>query len=300
MNSVKKVSSTIFLAGVFSVLSGCEGQLSVSITDAPIDDAARVVISVVAVTVKPDGSSEERFTFDPALAINLLDYQGRDSLQLINEPLEEGSYDYIELEIDAEEGELDSFIEFSDGSQRSLKIDDGASSFVRLTHNFELKNGETTSFTIDLDLHHSISTPTEQAIEDGEDDYLLNPEARIIENDQAASISGTVLFERATAASCIDGGVADSGKSVYLFNGEDAETGDFGSITSPESAALVTFDTTTGSYGYEFGFLEAGSYTLAFTCQTKNDIDGESNEDVEFSNVVSVTVEAEENLTQNL
>lgn len=288
------------LTTAVSMTMGCEGRLSVSITDTPIDDAARVVINVVAVNVKPNDDSEESFTFDPPRPIDLLEYQGRNSLELINESLDEGNYDYIELEIEAEEGELDSFIEFSDGSQRSLKLDTTESSVIRLTQAFELENGETNSFTIDFDLHASIFTPTDEAIEDGDDDYLLRPSLRIIENSDAASISGTILQERATATICVEDDVANSGKAVYLYSGEDAETDDFGSANAPISAALVTMDIATGAFSYEFGFLEAGSYTLAFTCQSKNDEDGIDNDNVEFTSTASVELEAEENLVQDL
>ncbi|MDZ7828723.1 MAG: hypothetical protein U5K33_04295 [Halofilum sp. (in: g-proteobacteria)] len=66
-------------------------------------------------------------------------------------------------------------------------------------------------------------------------------------------------------------GDADGGLAVYVYEGPDATTGDLG---DPDNPPLTTDEAelnSDGNYDYRIGFLEAGEYTAAVTCESDSD-----------------------------
>ncbi|WP_231871779.1 hypothetical protein, partial [Oleiphilus sp. HI0079] len=71
--------------------------------------------------------------------------------------------------------------------------------------------------------------------------------------------------------------------AVYLFTGEDATIQDLqGNAGDPLASATVTYNNDTSNYEFELGFIPAGPYTAAFTCDASIDI----NDDNEFASMI--------------
>jgi hypothetical protein len=265
------------------------GALRIGITDAPVDEAASVVVEFSGVELKPRGGPAFSLDFqDPqnpgvpaTREINLLAYQGDDRAILLDgEQVPAGEYEWMRLKVNAEPSVDDSYIELALGGGRcELIIPSGAQTGLKMIRGFTVAAGTTTDFTIDFDLRKSVVQPPGQqtgALTCDGQAYLLKPVLRVVDNLQVGSITGSVdpaLVATACAAT------PDEAGRVYLYGpyaetdpipagvpddvdgdpaGEDAADG-----SDPLDSAIV--DPATGTY--TFGFVQAGSkYVLAYTC----------------------------------
>ncbi len=163
-------------------------------------------------------------------------------------------------------------------------------------------NGEV-NFTLDVDLRRAITKPANQ------DHYLLRPAIRMVDNSAVGTISGTIGDSLINHESCTSQMEADTteGNVVYLYGGKDADTGDIyldnqglpADDSNPITTANVTYDSGSDSYVYEIGFVPAGEYTLAFTCQGLDDMP-ESDETLVFPDQANLDVEAGSTTPVNL
>lgn len=283
-NSVLLPLLALVLVGCSSSDGGSNtGRLSVSVTDAPVDSAARVVVQFTGVSVQnADGEWEQFDLADSPRQVDLLQMQGTNSEELLDGvEVAVGSYQSIRLDVDAERATLDSFIELEDGAQFSLFVPSGAQSGLKLNRGFIVTAGENHDFVIDFDLRKSVVNPR------GFEDYILKPVLRLVDNASGASMEGRVATTLLNEAEC----ALDSAIAVYVYEGADATADDVGSDNEPLTTARVNLDEATGEMTYEFGFLEAGECTLALTCQADQD-DPENDDDLNF--VASMTAGLEE------
>ena len=92
---------------------------------------------------------------------------------------------------------------------------------------------------------------------------------RVINNLVVGSLTGTVstvLVEE--DPDCTNGPLHDMGNAVYVYEGPGAIPDDVGgSGDQPITSAMVKFDEDADAYVYTVGFLDEGTYTVAFTCQ---------------------------------
>lgn len=266
------------------------GYVSFSITDGPVDEANQVVVEFTGVAIKQAGGEVFEFVFDEPKSINLLDLQGSVSESLIeNQELPAGEYEWVRLMVNADhDGVLDSFIELVDGSQVELRIPSGAQTGLKLNRGFNVLPGLAANFTIDFDLRKSVVMPK------GLKGALLKPSLRIVDNLAAGTLSGSVSSEL-ILQEC--GEEALSYGAVYVFEGDSVEPMDVqGAETDPTASALVSFDV--DHYGYEVGFLPAGSYTVAYTCDAGMD-DPEAVDDLNFVGTKSIVIEADAQVILN-
>jgi len=236
------------------------GQLSLAVTDAPVDDATAVVVQFTGVEVQPAGGERVSFDYDEPRSIDLLALTGTDSeLLLDGVTVPAGHYEWVRLKVDADEdGVEDSYIDLDDGSRHELEVPSGAETGLKLNTGFDVPAGGAASFTIDFDLRKSVHEPMDAA-----DSFKLRPTLRIVDNTQIGAIAGSV------AAALVTTGCTPA---VYVFAGSDVAPDDVdGAPAEPVTTALVTLDTNTGQYGYVAGFLAAGSYTVSFTCDAAAD-----------------------------
>lgn len=184
--------------------------------------------------------------------MDLLAIQGSQFTTLLeNESLPAGKYQWVRLMVDTD-GELDSYIELSDGNSHELTIPSGNQTGLKLVHAFTLTENGTANFTIDFDVRKSV-------VYNG--NYLLKPTLRMVDNSEIGHIKGSIdgtLF----ATNCTEAA------SIYAFSGSVEPTDISGADTDPVTTALANPDT---AYSYELGFLEAGTYTLALTCEATLD-----------------------------
>lgn len=285
------------------LLTGCGGSgslgtgtLSVQITDAAVDGAEHVYVQFHGLEVQSASGTRTTLYYcqDPMDAtktivstsacttpaapkqIDLLALTGGLSDTLLNRyTLPAGHYSWIRLMVDTA-GIHDTYIVVAGGADYELTIPSGAETGLKLNRGFDVPAGGGANFTLDFDLRKSVTVT-------GTGDYLLRPTVRMVDNAMVGAIAGTV-----------DPNLITSGctPAVYTFTGAGVTPDDIDGIApDPVTTANVTLDSGSGQYVYKAAFLEAGDYTIAFTCQAALD-DPMVNDTLTFTGTASVTVTA--------
>jgi len=293
-------TSALLLAGCIGGGSGSSsggsqtGQMSLGITDAPVDDAKAVVIFVTSVEVKPANGPSRTITFDQAQEIDLLQYQGEDVFTLFtDEELPAGRYNWIRLHLqpdgapslDPDEIPTTSYVLLEDDKRFNLTV--RSQNGLRLVSGFTVTANETTAYTLDVDLRRALTKPRSDVFADT---YFLRPALRLVRNSDVGHLFGTVeTGDLALLDAC-------PSPSVYVFDGDDQTAPvdvDMSSDVGPVTTALV--DESDNSF--RVGFLPAGDYSLALTCNANDDDPEQDDSDVvAFSALVDVTVIAGESV----
>jgi hypothetical protein len=244
-----------WLALAVSALAACNsddestGQISVAVTDSPVDYADVVVVQFTGVELKPkDGPAFSR-DFETPKTIDLLAYQGQERAMLLDgEEVPAGEYTWMRLNVLADPDVAgDSYI-MIDGAECELRIPSGEERGLQMIRGFTVGVGTTTDFTVDFNLRHSVLKPPGQATElpvcDGQA-YQLKPVLRVVQ------------FRREVLVT------PDDDDLVWDdVNGDNALT-----------SAMVDEN----SFSYTIGFVPAGEYRLAYTCD-KDDPEVDANE----------------------
>lgn len=285
------LSALLFACGGGGSNDAAEGRFSLAITDGPVEAADAVVVTFTELELKPAGGDAITLTLAAPVTLNLLDYQGQVAQPLVsNETIPAGAYNWIRLGVD----DSDAYIEI-DGAQYPLEIPSSAQTGLKLNRGFTVAAGGLTDFVVDFDLRKSVH-------QEGTGDYKLRPTLRIVENLTAGSISGTVADALVLDEACVNNGDNnDMGNVVYLYTGTVDSPADMSgnADTDPLASAIVTYDDQTNSYSYSFGFVAAGDYTLAFTCDALID-DPLAVDELIFSAPVTVQVVADQNATADI
>ena len=320
--------NSIVCTGIALLLTACGGSggdsssattapLSVAITDAPVDGASEVVITVTGVTVQAGNGNRTTYpvndplTGEPGRAIDLLALGGGKQIVLLdNVPIEYGHYSWIRLEVDLSYPDK-AYIAFESNPDApyELRCSSCAQSDLKLNRSFTVgevcdTNGSNepcgtseagVAFTIDFDLRKSITDPQSG------DHYKLRPTLRIVETELAGNFTGMVDSNLIPGSSTISDD-KNTGCSVYTFAGsgvvpDDIYLDDAGH-TNPVTTADVKWNGT--EFTYTAAFLVAGEYTAALTCDAGNDkpeinddndgSDADPNNDVVFLDQQKVTV----------
>lgn len=277
---------TIVLLGTLSACGGggggAVGQVKLAVTDAPVDDATAVVVQFTGVELQPADGQRVDFDFAAPRQIDLLALNGGESeLLLDGVEVPAGRYNFIRLKVLTSRTGLESHIDLVDGTTHPLFVPSGAESGLKLNRGFVVPAGGTSDFTIDFDLRKSVHEP-----QNAGDAYLLRPTLRIVDNTVVGEISGTVDATLAGAANCTP--------AVYAYSGADVAPDDVDG-TAPEPVSTATVlppDATSAEYRYTLAFLEAGTYTVAFTCEAALDQPATS-ETLVFTGAQNVTVTAD-------
>ena len=256
------------------------GRLTLGITDAPVDDATAVVVKFTAIELKPEGGAAISIPLDPALSIDLLDLAGGSSRDLlVNREVPAGHYEWVRLLIEAQQNTPSSYIDISSGQRFPLFVPSGSESGLKLIRGFDVAVGSASNFTIDFDLRKSVIAPPGQA-----PNYMLKPVLRIVDNLRVGMLQGTV------APALVPTGCTPQ---VYVFAGPGVVPDDLDAAVEPDVdplvSAPVTLDTASGEYRFRVGFLEAGDYTVAFTCDGALDTP-EGEETLVFAGTRTVTI----------
>lgn len=253
------------------------GTLDLKITDSPVDDAAEVVVVFTGVELKP--ANGEPFSIDycdvqsnpeDCRSIDLLLLQdGVTDDLLVGETVEAGEYEWMRLKVLAEMNQQDgSYILLENGEQYPLFVPSGAQTGLKLVRPFTVAVDGTTRLVVDFDVRKSVIAPPGLA-----PNYLLKPTLRLMDELQTGTIDGVVdLAELGTEQeneACIGG--------VYLFrefgatpddmDGNDEDGADpvvFHSLEADEDGGTAA--------SYMLSFIEAGDYTIAFTCNFDVDV----------------------------
>lgn len=262
-------------------------RLTLNITDAPLDDVAKVVVTFLSVAlISKDGLQAQTFTFNIPKSIDLLALQGIKFERLLSE-IELATGEYQEMRLVIDDTNMLSYVEKKDGSVFPLKVPSGSSSGLKIKSELNLLENRNYTYTIDFDLSKSV------VMAGASGKYDLKPVLRLVENSVVGNIRGVVDAALLTSIDCSDSDV-DTYNAVYVYEGFDATPVDINTHSSaddqPLTSALIQLDNQSGEYIYEAAYLPAGEYTLAFTCNSNLDLP-ETDDSVLFFNVQNVTVQ---------
>ena len=248
------------------------GRFVLEVTDAPVDNAAAVVIEYTGVEIKPENGPAVSYDFDSPKRLDLIAItEGGVPQELLNENIDEGHYLWFRLKVNAEVDDVfDSYIELKDGRQFELSIPSGSETGLKVNEAFDLVKNSGYGFLLDFDLRKSI-------VESG-DSYLLKPVIRSIAyttaNLLAVEIAPEIIAEECDDESTYAG-------AVYLFSGTNAALDDVDS--SDDAAPFLTvpvsysssedqdLETQYDAYFARFWSLPSSAYTVAFTCDPSDD-----------------------------
>lgn len=286
------------------------GSLTLGITDAPVDNATEVNVVFTGITLQPRDGERLTFTCDEPAADPAFDCAGEgsrtiDMLELTGDASETlldgievagGRYDWVRLNVDAgtpaqpDSGASSIVLETAPDSPEPLLIPSGSQSGLKLVSGFDVPvNGEA-DFTIDLDLRKAL---TRSSAGGQTGSYMLRPALRLVDNSSAGHLEGEITNEF-VQTTCTNGDT-DPELAVYVYEGADAATGDIGDADSEPVTTAATEPVDPGAddsnHDYRIGFLAAGDYTVAVTCDAGDD-DPEADDELAFAVSENVTVAA--------
>ena len=284
------------------VLSACgggssngsgSGTLSVSLTDSPVVGADKVVIYFTSVQVhEADGSTTDVNVIDPVTktagrSVDLLQLQGTKSLVLFDKELPAGNYDWMRLQVDFDPGKT--YIQIG-GKQYALNCTSCQNNGYKLNRSFKVNDAAVMAYSVDFDLTKSITLANGI--------YHLRPTLRVVETAASGNLSGSV---DSTLISSLGG---ETGCAVYVYDGSNVLAND---IYLPEGSALpfehhnpvatAMMDATT--HQYTVGYLAAGDYTAALTCDAENDNASTQDPGVTFHGTANITIQSGQTTTHD-
>jgi len=273
-NAVAVVLLGLSACGGGSGSSG-PGQLTVGLTDAPVDGATSVVVAFTGIDLHGADGTTTSINFAATQHIDLLKLQGgATGILTQGTAVPAGNYQWLRLKVLADQNtQNESYITLSDGSQYPLYIPSGAETGLKLVSGFTVAQGSTTSLLIEFDLRKSITAPPGQS-----PNYILKPALRVINELQVGKIAATVDLAALTAAQLGSAAAVSScNAGLYVFSGAtatpdeaDGDTVDDGG-TDPVVYMPIPNDGTTTSVSLTIPFMATGSYTVAATCNFNTD-----------------------------
>lgn len=262
--------------------TGDTGYFNLSISDAPIKDAAKVCIRFDGVELKhADSDEREMIDFDQPEVVNLLAHQGANSHPIVTgAEVPAGEYEWIRLKVQAERGlsggandgdptsevcddaTEGSYLVKDSGELFNLFIPSGSQRGVQLIKDIIIPANRTGDYTAEWDLGKSFNGPPGLL-----PDVMMKPVVKLVANNEVGTLVGQVADELIALESCD----AEFPPSVYVF--------DDGIVPNPfddpfaEDDAVATalveqqmLEDGSMPWLYSIGFLLAGDYEVAFTC----------------------------------
>lgn len=280
-NSIARILSGAAAVVLFGLAacgggSGGSGSMSLSVGDAPVDSAEKVVVVFTGVELVPDSGNPVTITFPAPKTIDLLNDSGTASAQLFSQPIPAGSYGQIRLMVMADGNPSNSYIILSDGTMHGLQVPSGSETGLKLVSGFTVPTSGVVDYTIDFDLRQAITCPPGQAPA-----CILKPVERLVANTMVGNIQGQIT-NTLVPTGCTPG--------VYLYTGmvtapEDMNSTAAASDANQPLASKAPVATSQPPYYYQFTFLAPGTYTVAFTCQAAQDNPDQADAAVIFSPV---------------
>jgi len=297
MSTVARRSGFGLAVFAVAILAGCSGSggaperafepgmgfFNLAVSDSPIKNAEKVCIKFDGVQLKMANDSPPfDIDFDPPVVINLLANQGAISQSLVSAEVEAGIYEWIRLKVDAATGNgagvgdsdpfdpecLDeqngSYLLTDVGGLYNIWVPSGDQTGLKLIKDITVPVNSSASYTAEFDLGRSFLAPPGL----GTGEALMKPVVKLVQNNEVGTLDGTVADGLVTDPMVCDP-ESEIAPSVYVYDGdgnlENPVNGDDGTI-EPVATGLVAQDMEGLPYTYEIGFLLAGNYEVAFTC----------------------------------
>lgn len=313
MTKIAKILLTCMAGGLVACGGGettettepTSALFSLGVSDAPVTEAAKVVVCFSGIELVGNGLAPQNFTLGEGQfttqpndlcrdatgqviantrGIDLLTLQGANAESLISGvTVPAGNYGQLRLNI--ADG---SYLEKLDGSIHPVRV---PSSQLRL-NGPTLSAGGTFSYTLEFDLRRALVDPV------GQPGFLVKPTGlRLVDNSEIGHLQGEVAEGYLLDNQCLVNPADDrqAVAAIYIYEGADrplAELSDNGGTKTyqPYASTAVFFDADTTTYSYAIGFVDAGNYTAAISCTTTDD--PESVDDIVFIEAKNVTIEA--------
>lgn len=262
---MKKLISLIVLAIFASFLFiSCEkdedsakGSLTLSITDAPIDNSnvAGVYLTITEIQYHKSGNDWITFEeFEGPQKFNILELTDGESALLGSFILDAGTYTQLRFILDAPEYGMPNpsnpgcYIEFADSTQEPLFVPSGYETGWKAVGEFTVPSNGDVAITADFDARKSVIRTGVSGF------YILKPTIRLIVDDQAGQIAGGVT------------NIPD-GVDVIIYAYEDgvytsAEAEDPMNDTTARFPNTVTSDGVNDDGNYHLAFLAPMTYDL--------------------------------------
>ena len=261
--------------------AGGTGYLNLSVSDAPIKDAKKVCIRFDGVELKhADSDERETIDFKPEV-VNLIVNQGANSQPIVvGAEVPAGEYEWIRLKVQAERGlggganddgltsELcddkteNSYLVRNSGGVHNLFIPSGSQRGLQLIKDIIIPVNRSGDYTAEWDLGKSFNGPPGL-----QPDVMMKPVVKLVANNEVGTLVGQVAEELVELESCD----ADFPPSVYVFD-EGVEPNPFDDPFADDDAVATGLvaqqmqDDGPMPWRYSIGFLLAGDYEVAFTC----------------------------------
>lgn len=254
------------------------GTLKLSITDAPLDSAniseVNITVSDVQYHIK-DNEWKSFEEFEGPKTYNLLDLTRGESEMLGQFDLGPGTYTQLRFMLDAPNkgqgtpSNPGCYLVFENGDEQALFVPSGSQSGYKATGKFTVPANGTVDVTADFDARKSVVHAGNSGM------YILKPTIRLIVDNQAVSIEGTVT------------NIAEGSEAlVYAYENdayteeEAADPADEESVRFPNA---VTSDMVDAEGTYNLSYLAPATYDLVVV----ETIDGE------FSSVLGTVEDVE-------
>jgi len=269
----------VLLTESCSVDDGFKGKLILSITDSPIDadnvKGVNLVLTNIEIKRKEEWISLK--TFDQPQGINLLAYADGKSFPIVDQLIEPGTFSEIRFSLNVADGSALirnplCNIEFTNGTTQPLLLPANASQEFIITREISIKPNQTLDLTLDVDVRKSI-------VKGIQNQFVFTPSVRTLVTFETGSISGKLL------------NLLESDRIlVFAYKAGQYNSGESSEVDGIRFKNSIT-SSKVKKGKFTAAFLEAGTYDLIFTKQTKTG---------EFINVVGVerniTVETRDQL----
>lgn len=225
-----------------------------SLTDAPLDDARSVLLTVAGLEVSLAGEEWINVPLKVATEIDLLQYQDGASLPLAEiTELPVGTYTQTRLRLS---DSVPAKIVLTDGSEHELEIPSADKTGIKIVTPFAVEVGKPVALTIDFDLRKSVKRVGGGNLGNGKGQgnghgqglskkadgeggrYVMRPVLRLLRDDEAGGIKGDA-----------------KGKIVCVYP-VDAETDDADDCDKSSNSGKVK------NGRYKIAFLPPGDYVV--------------------------------------
>ncbi|MEE2731312.1 MAG: DUF4382 domain-containing protein [Pseudomonadota bacterium] len=253
-----------------------KGALTLSITDAPVDGAKAVWITIDGLHLKRSGSDEKRIELsgpdvdpvDGTLTVDLLSLSGGQLSQLFHsDSVTSGDYQWVRFSLVNDSA----YIVWEDDSTSDLELPANKNE-LKTSGSFRVGSNESVAYIIDWDLRKSI-------VQYAGDQYKLKPVLHLKRDDQHAYVNGIVATAIYNLCDTDGLGDDDDVPVVYVYSGSNVIPDDM----DQEEASVepVTSVYVEESQRFYVGPVDPGAYTFAFTCDGLLD-DPEQDEVLDF------------------
>ncbi|MFU8842510.1 MAG: DUF4382 domain-containing protein [Bacteroidales bacterium] len=242
------------------------GRVILSLTDSPIDqeDVVSVFITFTRIDYRLDGEWYTFDEFDEPVTIDLLELTNGQTVLLGDFNSGSGVYSELRFILDAPElngpepGNPGCYILFEDGTTQPLFVPSGAQSGFKAKGSFTVPAHGIVHVTADFDVRKSV------VVAGNSGKYILKPVIRIVVNDHAGSIQGTISNASAFGTLILyvyEHGTYDESEA------DDPEEG-FNRFPNAVSSSVATGST------YMLPFLVEGMYDVVLTEYIDGEFEG--------------------------